>query len=955
MATENDNDVLDGGWEWNLIEIYSEEKLKIAEPKPCDSVGCGLLACVKYRECNNAERIWDGCLDCQQAYYKGWPDDQKELPKSTPNTLTDSHKNAITRKCSKNPTPHFFDFSKRNPNTSQRSAQRNSEGGQPAHRALGSVSQRSGSAHAANNTTPGGTARGRTALADPIKEPLFLLKQLSAEREKLVKTMEDLKRAKTPAFAKYGHIDGSFVVLASIYGTKERVPYWMRLLCALRLSIDLWDNSEVGSAYPYTDIDIERWYKTYKCTGKFPVFNIKKGSAVMRTFIEKIETLYQKFVAKYQSIQDVLHPVGDKRLELAPFNSGDPSIPCLQKDISRAIEFFRNIRLQYPEKDKIAAYEFGKIEIRKVTEEKEFKKYFDDTTKELRHKEAVAEMELLRHAQFTLREHRAADPQNILCKIKLILKYIGLSEDGSIREICDRLDTAQGSHFPELDRITWLRSFADKQTAATGSNSTSESDSDSNSVHGSSVESEYEYDSEATTIGSPGTRLKVMVDEKCEYATKIDMDYARKLFTELTAAATSTATSTSPYNSEASTKTDDENLLSTADEREGNSSSKNPTVKNVSPEHVDASADNSSESPPVPEVTITEPTGAGNTGSENVSMAEEGGDADDGAHSEEMDDFDVDNTRQKMENSTKGAPQVKTPDEQTGKSVTVVAASRPDDAAMSGGKPQEDATSTESDTNFDAANTLANLRTNPKLNFIAKKLEGYLLFLKDEERVKDEGPGHVFYRDGELYWMQPSVQWIQSSFWLYTILQDLVNQSIRFYDLKKLLLGTSRREDVELLYKGMLKLGFFNLGEQTIHSEDFSGENENRSDFMILIDVMVNSVKFWLDGNDTRDYFLRIIVAATHLYDPTFRAHLPDRAKFIEDAESVADAIMHYRSPQEKEGARLILQRLKCGASIEMPASICKFDTPIDTQRLKCGASIEMPASTSKSGTPINC
>jgi hypothetical protein len=334
-SNNNGND--DQFWpQWNMITIYSAEQLAKDDAKHCETDNCGLLACVRYQEVGT-EKNWDGCLDCQGDFFQGWPKDPAELPDSTVLTLSDDDKAAITKLCCRRTPPEdrFFDFSdsggcttlkksnvthssrattatpSNNTNTNSSRATINTTQGQATSAAtterFGSTSpkeRRKRQVRTDQNDTVDDydtgvkyTQKGRVPLVDPIRETFPTPPTLTRRLEQF-NLMEQLRKKRAPRMKKYGKTDGTLLVLVSMYGLQETPSLWVRMLCALRFSIDLWENPDVHAAFPYPEADHLRWLKQYHNHhnwGKFPTWNIKKCSTVLLSYITKIEKQYKVF------------------------------------------------------------------------------------------------------------------------------------------------------------------------------------------------------------------------------------------------------------------------------------------------------------------------------------------------------------------------------------------------------------------------------------------------------------------------------------------------------------------------------------------------------------------------------------------------------------------------------------------------------------------------------------
>ena len=445
---------------WELIEIYSAQILTL-EQNNCSENHCENVGCVLYKKTDGNDE-WLGCLDCQMLCFGGWPDNISEIPGKVP-CLDPQTKLIMKELCTKFDSPEFFDFSPRaaQPVTLAQEMPSGRNNDASARVQNGKVTGQRGSAGSKRINTADLSYQERVKIernSQPVDDPIC--EALTLPPKSNVQPHDIILARKAPKMAKYGVTDATFVVMASLHGTKQAVDYWIQMVCALRFSVDLWNNPILNAVFPYTDQDMKNYIRSFQALGwgKFPTFNVKSSSSTMKSYIEKIEKQYNDFREKYVEIQNCLEtPVdGMPLLELAPFHLPNSRRSSLQKDLSKALEYFRNYWLLYPHLSRLELYKKAIADIKHIKKYEQVQSFLITKLKQVRLEKAVFELRLLGDT-FGRRSKQFQDNEIAARRLRIILKHVGLSSEGDLLSLCDRLaNEAYHAHFKSYEELKWI-------------------------------------------------------------------------------------------------------------------------------------------------------------------------------------------------------------------------------------------------------------------------------------------------------------------------------------------------------------------------------------------------------------------------------------------------------------------------------------------------------------------
>ena len=81
---------------WDLKVILPAKQILMPRPKLCQGNDCNLVACSIWSSNLDPESPWYSCLDCQDEFFGGWPENPAEIPIKV---LDDDLRDAILDKC----------------------------------------------------------------------------------------------------------------------------------------------------------------------------------------------------------------------------------------------------------------------------------------------------------------------------------------------------------------------------------------------------------------------------------------------------------------------------------------------------------------------------------------------------------------------------------------------------------------------------------------------------------------------------------------------------------------------------------------------------------------------------------------------------------------------------------------------------------------------------------------
>jgi hypothetical protein len=81
---------------WDLKVVLTAKQILMPRPIVCQGDNCDLVACCIWSSNLDPETPWYSCLDCQEAFFGGWPANPGELPVKV---LDDEWRDAIIEKC----------------------------------------------------------------------------------------------------------------------------------------------------------------------------------------------------------------------------------------------------------------------------------------------------------------------------------------------------------------------------------------------------------------------------------------------------------------------------------------------------------------------------------------------------------------------------------------------------------------------------------------------------------------------------------------------------------------------------------------------------------------------------------------------------------------------------------------------------------------------------------------
>lgn len=102
QSTAIDDDATDEAEEeqadelWDLKVVLPAKQILMPRPKLCQGDDCNLVACCIWSSNHDPESPWYSCLDCQDEFFGGWPENPGEIPIKV---MGDDLRNAMLDKC----------------------------------------------------------------------------------------------------------------------------------------------------------------------------------------------------------------------------------------------------------------------------------------------------------------------------------------------------------------------------------------------------------------------------------------------------------------------------------------------------------------------------------------------------------------------------------------------------------------------------------------------------------------------------------------------------------------------------------------------------------------------------------------------------------------------------------------------------------------------------------------
>ena len=219
----------------------------------------------------------------------------------------------------------------------------------------------------------------------------------------------------------------------------------------------------------------------------------------------------------------------------------------------------------------------------------------------------------------------------------------------------------------------------------------------------------------------------------------------------------------------------------------------------------------------------------------------------------------------------------------------------------------------------------------------SSQAQKYLRLLKCEKQCKRLGPSYRLEFDpaGVLtpFWFSPTKEWSDAHVWLFTILLEILHRTYSNVDLVSIGKHTGNWKcfDSQYMYlMPFMKLGFvppvfvrFSGAKIDEELEEYLSTSGNfelllssvpQIDFDATLKSIFSSLEHWL-----APCFLtgmhQNLMNATRLFDPDYMCYRNYRKAEIERVKTTIDAMMYYRSPEEKEAANLILEKFQASST----------------------------------------
>jgi len=194
---DQDEDVEDNAEEedevWDLKMVLTASDISQKNPIMCSTDNCPLVACGAWVSNLKPSDPWYTCLDCQEMDFGGWPDELWELPIKT---MSQMHKDTITKHCTRLESPSMPDLPEPKPSSPSKNIATAIEASKyhtvtpPPSKGVGKTAGKSSSitAHAKNDkqktmVTPSPAPLPRPA--QPSAAALAMHRKWQAEAEKL--------------------------------------------------------------------------------------------------------------------------------------------------------------------------------------------------------------------------------------------------------------------------------------------------------------------------------------------------------------------------------------------------------------------------------------------------------------------------------------------------------------------------------------------------------------------------------------------------------------------------------------------------------------------------------------------------------------------------------------------------------------------------------------------------